>query len=231
MVLLNAEKKKNENTRQYIYRVLKENIMNLNLAPGEMIGEIELGKVLNVSRTPVREAIVKLSEEKLLNVFPQKGSFVSRINLTLVEEAIFLREMCEEKLLEMACRDEHKEDLIEKLEKNIEFQKVVINFKENLHEFFILDNEFHSLIFDHYNKKNIWKSIKRLSTHYDRLRLLDALEKTNLEKTLKQHIEILNIIREGDSKSIDMLLTKHLLNFKDVIEKFMMKYPTYFCEK
>ena len=74
MKLLNPEKNKTENNRQYIYRVLKDNIMNLNLKPGENVSEIEISELLNVSRTPVREAFVRLSEEKLLNVFPQKGS-------------------------------------------------------------------------------------------------------------------------------------------------------------
>ena len=57
--------------------------------PGECISEVELGNQLNVSRTPVREAIVRLSEEKLIDVFPQKGSFVSKIDLNLVDEAVF----------------------------------------------------------------------------------------------------------------------------------------------
>ena len=97
MNLVNISKHKNENNRAYTYRVLKENIMRLNLKPGESISEIELSEALDVSRTPVREAIVKLSEEKLVDVFPQRGSFVSKINLNLVEEAVFLRELCEKK--------------------------------------------------------------------------------------------------------------------------------------
>lgn len=77
-------------------------------------------------------------------------------------------------------------------------------------------------------KKNVWKAIKRLSTHYDRLRLIDALEKTNVENTLKQHIDIIKLISEKDIKKIDSLVTKHLLNFKNVINEYMEKYPEYF---
>lgn len=229
MNLENTEKKFKENTRQYIYRVLKENIMNLNLKPGEAIGEIELSKVLNVSRTPLREAIVQLIEEKLLEVFPQKGSFVSKINLNMVEEAIFVRETCENRILELACEDEEKEELIKKLEKNIEYQKVILNFDGDLHEFFMLDNEFHYILFEHFNKKNSWEAIKRLSTHYDRLRLLDALEKINLELTLSQHKEIVDVIKKGDKSKIYNLIDKHLLNYKDVIRKYEDKYPEYFA--
>ncbi|MCQ8212139.1 GntR family transcriptional regulator [Cetobacterium somerae] len=231
MRLQGVSKNSKENTRQYIYRVLRENIMNLNLKPGESIGEIELSKMLNVSRTPLREAIVQLVEEKLLEVFPQRGSFVSKINLNLVEEAIFVRETCEERILKMACQDENIDELVMKLEKNIEYQKIILNFDGDLHEFFTLDNEFHYILFDHYNKKNSWKAIKRLSTHYDRLRLLDALEKTNIEATLNQHIKIVDSIKNVNNENIGNLIEKHLLNYKDVIKKYEAKYPEYFCNK
>lgn len=228
MNLVNINKYKNENNRAYTYRVLKENIMRLNLKPGESISEVELSEALNVSRTPVREAIVKLSEEKLVDVFPQKGSFISKINLNLVEEAVFLREICEKKILEIACNDPTSDALINDLEKNIEYQKIVINFNRDLHEFFDLDNYFHTLIFDYYNKKNVWKVIQRLATHYDRLRLIDALEKINLENTVKQHLEIVELIREKKTRKVNSLVNKHLFNFKEVINKFMEKYPEYF---
>lgn len=153
MKLLNTEKNKTENNRQYIYRVLKDNIMNLNLKPGETVSEIELSELLNVSRTPVREAFVRLSEEKLLNVFPQKGSVVSKIDLNLVEEAVFLRKLCEKEMLEIACKDIQSKSLIKTLEKNIEYQKIIIKFKEDLHKFFELDNQFHTILFENYNKK------------------------------------------------------------------------------
>ncbi len=139
-------------------------------------------------------------------------------------------------------KDPVSDSLITELEKNIEYQKIVVNFNRDLHEFFDLDNYFHTLIFDYYNKKNVWKVIQRLATHYDRLRLIDALERINLENTIKQHIElidalerinlentikqhieIVNLIKEKNSRKINSLVNKHLFNFKEVINKFMEK--------
>lgn len=228
MNLKNFDRKKTENNKQYIYRILKENIMNLTLIPGETVSEIEISEALNVSRTPVREAMVRLSEEKLINVFPQKGSVVSKINLNLVEEAVFLRKLCEEQLFRMACEDKNSEELIKALEKNVEYQKIAVEFEDNLHEFFRLDNQFHALIFEYYNKINVWKSIKRLCTHYDRLRLLDALEKMNLHEILHQHMEFVEILKKGDCKKIDALIGAHLCNYKEVIEIFIKRHPSYF---
>lgn len=230
MKLYNANKKKNENNRQYIYRVIKENIMTLNLKPGECISEIDLANLLNVSRTPIREAIVRLSEEKLIDVFPQKGSFISKIDLGLVDEAVFLRLLCEKKLFELLCIEKNTDTLIKELEKNLAYQKLTIEFDEDLHKFFDLDNQFHSLIFDYFNKKNIWKSIKRLSTHYDRLRLIDALEKPNAIQTLKQHELILKLIKEKNENELYKLISEHLSKFKSIIDLYLKKFPEYFVK-
>ena len=228
MLLENTTKKKNENNREFIYRVIKENIMTLNLKPGECISEVELGNQLNVSRTPVREAIVRLSEEKLIDVFPQKGSFVSKIDLNLVDEAVFLRALCEKEILKLACSDKNSKELIRELEKNLAYQKIIIDFEEDLHKFFDLDNEFHALIFYYYNKKNVWKSVKRLATHYDRLRLIDALEKFSATKTYEQHHDIIDIIKNKTTENIDNLISEHLSTFKHVINNYLDKYPEYF---
>ena len=74
-----------ENIKEFIYRTLKYNIMTLFLKPGEKISESELQNFFNTSKSPIREALVKLKEEKLIEAIPQKGTFISKINLKLVE--------------------------------------------------------------------------------------------------------------------------------------------------
>lgn len=228
MVLENISKKKSENNKDFIYRVIRENIMTLNLKPGESINEVELGSQLNVSRTPIREALVKLSFEKLIDIFPQKGSFISKIDLSLIDEIIFLRELCEKEILKIACFDKNSSQLVKELEKNLAYQKIILDFDEDLHKLFDLDNQFHSLIFDYYNKKNIWKIIKKLAIHYDRLRLLDSLNKSCTLKIYEQHKKIIEIIENKSIEKIDFLISEHLLNFKYDIHNYLNKYPEYF---
>src|SRR5471030_2430341 len=81
-----------DSTSRRIYNLLRQEIINLNLAPGLNISEKDISEKFKVSRTPVREAFVRLSKEGLLNIYPQKGSFVSLIDLSSVEEARFMRE-------------------------------------------------------------------------------------------------------------------------------------------
>ena len=131
MRFIGVKKEKGENNKQFTYRILKENIMKLSLKPGEEISEVEISEALNVSRTPVREAIVKLKEEKLINVFPQKGSLVSRMNLNLIEEAAFLREICDKEILKLVCEEKDKENLLKELKKNLEYQRIAVEYEEN----------------------------------------------------------------------------------------------------
>lgn len=225
-----TNKSKGENSKQYTYRVLKDNIMNLSLEPGATISEIEISQALNVSRTPVREAIVKLKEEKLINVFPQKGSIVSKMNLKLIEEAAFLREICDKEMLKIVCSRKNKDFLIKELRKNLEYQKIIVDYEEDSYEFFRLDNKFHEIIYEFCNKLNIWKAIKRLSTHYDRLRLFDVFEKMNLKEILAQHEKIIEILERGKFEYIDEIVMEHLFNFKEVLGIFIEKCPDYFEE-
>ena len=92
-----------ENNKDYAYRVIKEGIMYLELQPGQAISEIELAEALNLSRTPIREVMAKLREENLVEVLPQVGTYVSKINSQLVEEASFMRFTLEKEVLKLAC--------------------------------------------------------------------------------------------------------------------------------
>ena len=85
------EKKEKENGKDYAYRVLKDNIMTLNLKPGELLSEADLSEKLGISRTPIREVLMRLKNEHLIEVKPQTGTYISLIDANLIEEAMFMR--------------------------------------------------------------------------------------------------------------------------------------------
>ena len=216
-----------ENNSQYAYRVLKDNIMNLTLSPGQVINENELVDILKISRTPIREAIFKLKDEALIDVYPQKASFVSLIDLNRVEEAFFLRKIVETEVLKLCC-ESCETEYLKKLEKNIYLQEIVVNIEEDKSAFFSLDNEFHTIIYDSVSKSRVWTTIKTFSTHYDRLRYLDIIEKINLINLLNQHKEIVKIIKEKDISRVESILLSHLTNFRGELPSFMEKYGNFF---
>ena len=85
------EKEPHETVREYAYRVLYQNIMTLKLPPGTAMSEQELSGILKVSRTPVREAFIRLAQSGLLEVLPQRGTFVSKIHTEQLAEFRFFR--------------------------------------------------------------------------------------------------------------------------------------------
>ena len=123
--------------RDQIYQMLKEEIMKFRLIPGELISEKEISERYEVSRTPVREAFLQLSREGLLEVYPQKGTRVSLIDLDLVEEARFMRENLEKAVAELACEG-FPEEAMFKLEQNVKMQELSIAQK-NYESLFELD--------------------------------------------------------------------------------------------
>src|SRR5690625_4378501 len=138
--MLNRNKHKNS-TRDFVYEALSEAIVSLELPPGSTISEKEISEKMEVSRTPVREAFLRLTEDELLTVLPQRGSYISLIDLDHVEDARFLREQAEAGIIRLAC-ESFSEAYIVKLEKNVKYQKFARD-NDDENELFILDKEFH----------------------------------------------------------------------------------------
>ena len=206
--LILYEKKEKESRKEYAYRILKENIMSLELKPGELLSEVELSEKLNISRTPIREVLMRLKNEHLIEVKPQSGTYVSLIDLDLIEEAIFMRFALEEKVLKEACNN-FTEDKIIELEKNLFAQNIIASMDGGEHEFHKLDTSFHETLFLGVKKKAIWESILKISTHYNRMRLLSQ-KKDSKELVVKQHEEILNIIKNKEKDKVENVINYHM---------------------
>jgi len=83
------EKHENENARQYVYRILKDEIMSWTLTPGEVLNDLHISTRLGVSRTPVREALFALKEDHLVSVYARNKTVVSLIDWQLITEGKF----------------------------------------------------------------------------------------------------------------------------------------------
>ncbi len=100
-----------ETGRSYAYRIIRENIISTELAPGSLVSEKELAGQLNLSRTPVREALIDLAQVGIVEVFPQRGSRISFINWEMVEESQFMRSALERAVCQRLCTMEEQPDL------------------------------------------------------------------------------------------------------------------------
>ncbi|WP_462422148.1 GntR family transcriptional regulator [Salinicoccus sp. Marseille-QA3877] len=215
-----------KSTRGFVYDTLLEAIVSLELPPGTTISETEISEELEVSRTPVREAFLKLSEEELLTVLPQRGSYISLIDLDHVEDARFLREQAEAGIIRLACQS-FSNTYIQKLEKNLKYQKFAQeNDDEN--ELFALDKEFHRLLAEGSGKLRVWEVIQKNETDSNRLRRLSLTMKLNWDVLVDQHEEMIEAIKKKEADNAEKIIRKHLELLIYDQKALKESYPDYF---
>lgn len=211
---------------EYVYEIIKKNIINLNMPPGTRVSEKEISYLLNVSRTPVREAFIKLSREGLIYVVPQRGSYISHIDLNAVEDARFIRECIEKAVMEIATEN-FPIKLLNELERNIDLQRQLL-VQKKFFEFLMMDEEFHKTIFVGCNKASIWSYIEQINSQYNRIRMLTFIADINWSNVLEQHVEILNCIKNQDRELGQEVISNHLKKLIIEQEELKKRYPDYF---
>lgn len=220
------ERLPHESSREYAYRLLRTNILNLTIAPGATISENDVAEIVAVSRTPVREAFIKLSQEALLSIQPQRGTYVSLIDPAHVEEARFLRATVETEVIKLACRSFPAEMLIS-LQSCIQLQE--LSAAENAPaKFFDYDEALHRTLFAGCGKERIWSVIKQMNTHYNRVRILNLLSGYNLPRIIEEHRCIIRAIRDRDVAAGERAADLHLSKIHIDIKQLQREFPEYF---
>ncbi|QYR20909.1 GntR family transcriptional regulator [Paenibacillus sp. sptzw28] len=213
-------------TRDNVYQTLRDQILLFELPPGASISEKEISQRFNVSRTPVRESFVRLAQEGLLEVYPQRGTFVSLIDLELVEEARFMREQLERAVIRLACAGFPDERLAE-LGSNLSLQKACIE-NQDYRTMFELDEAFHRTIFEGCRKNNTWAVIGQINVHLNRSRMLRLAADHHWDHLYEQHFQMAEAIRNKDEERAERLMKDHLsLTIADQA-LLKEKFPTYF---
>ena len=226
MNLAYSEKFDSLNMKNYVYKVLKENIMQLKLKPGTNLRKEDIAKELKVSRTPIREAFVKLSEDGLIDVYPQRGTSVTFIDLRKVEEAKFMREHLEKAVVTLGCEVLSKDDLFE-LRANINKQEMGLKDLSYM-KLFKLDTNFHKLIFQGCDKSTIWSSMQQVSTHLNRFRMLSLAADFNREEVIADHKKIYTALKERDKEKAEQIMKNHIERIQIDEKKLKSDYPNYF---
>ena len=215
-----------ESSREFVYRYLKSSIMAFSLPPGTPLSEKDIAAMLGVSRTPVREAFIQLSQENLLDIMPQKGTYVSLIDLDSVAESKFLRETMEEAVMKEACR-EFPAPMLFELQSNVTLQELCLSEK-NYIRFFELDGVLHRAIFIGCRKGRIWNMMQLMHGHYNRVRRLNIAGCYDVQTVLKQHQEMVQAIREKNPSRGVKVINRHLNKVNVDIEDLLHDYGHYF---
>lgn len=220
------EKHPLENARSYALRVLLDNIINLELTPGSAVSEKELSLQMNLSRTPVREALIELSKLKLVEILPQRGSYITKIDYNQIEETRFMRMVLESAVVELACAQGMEKQYLEGMEENLVQQRVHIMSTDNA-LLLKLDNDFHRILFQSVNKMGIYEVIRQQMVHADRLRSL-TIKLIQNEIVTNDHENIFYALKRRDGELAKMVMTRHLTRYEDEKSEVYRNYPDYF---
>ena len=223
--LIVLPREKHENGRAYAFRTIRENILKLNLEPGSDISENELAAALSLSRTPVREALIELMRMDLIEVYPQRGSCVTRIDSRHIEEARFLRNLLEKAVVEIVCAAASPEN-VTALEENVDLYGYYTE-KGKTEKLLELDNAFHSLLFAIADKSQLYCMMRNFSIHYDRLRQISLMADKE-DNVLSDHRSIVEAIKAGDAALACSIMETHLNRYQINLSDMMAKYPQYF---
>ncbi len=213
-----------ETARDYIKRVLLYNIVNVHLIPGEQIQETEICSQLNVSRTPVREALLELEQIKIINIYPQRGTYVSLIDSAMVEDVRYLRYVLESDLAAIACDLVTQED-IDALYENIQLQKLYNG--HNPDKLMQLDDAFHTRIYEICGKEFLHRMVSRIAAHFDRTRKLSYMVKPPL-LIIEDHEKLVKAFKHGDKKLAREISQEHLSRSIEDEPILKAAYPEYY---
>lgn len=209
-----------------VHRVLRDAIVSLRLEPGQALSENEVAVQLGVSRTPAREAFIKLADEGLLDVFPQLGTRVARINLNAVREGQFIREVLEVAAIRSAAAQPNLES-IERLEANLAEQRIAIE-RLDLDWFHRLDEELHRTVFEMSGHPAAWSVVLIAKTHLDRARRLSLPRKSALHLATDQHARIVDALKLGDEQAAADAAQVHARAILDLVPELARQFPHYF---
>jgi len=209
-----------------VYAVIKKNILQWKLTPGQRLSEKEISEYLEVSRTPVRESFIRLNSESLLEILPQRGSFISKIDLSDVEEGLFIRRSLEISVASLAV-EVLKEDSIRALKENL-YNLNTANINRDPVEFHMYDEEFHKSIFLACGKEKTWNVMQGANTQYNRLRMLTLIDIDKFDSIHIEHENIVKAISSGNAADVIKAVNEHLEHLYIEEEVLKKKYPDYF---
>jgi DNA-binding GntR family transcriptional regulator len=209
-----------------IYAELRAELVSLKRLPGEALLESEVAIAYGVSRTPVREAILRLAGEGLLEIFPQSGTFVSRIPLAALPEAIIIRKALEETTAKLAAERAARSQVLA-LQALIERQGEA-SLAGDQDAFHRADEAFHEALADAAGFPGIWKLAQQVKVHVDRYRRLTLPQLGRMARAKAEHVAIAEAIEAHDGARAASAMAVHLDGLLTDIPDISRLNPDYF---
>lgn len=208
-----------------LHQHLRSQIISCELPPGQRISESDIATTYAVSRQPVREAFIKLSEERLVSILPQRGTFIRRISVAAALTARFVREAVEVDLVRRAAIRATPED-VAALHAQIERQRAAAENGDPA-EFMHLDEAFHHMLATLADAPAVSEYLDGLNVPMNRIRNISARQ-FSPEKLIAQHADIVAAIEQDGAQAAEDAMRTHLQQLIRDLPRIVEAYPDYF---
>lgn len=209
-----------------VYRDLRNAIISMALVPGTPILEKEITERYGISRTPVREAVLRLAEDRLIDVVPKSGTFVARIPLSVLREAIVARRALEAVTVR-AATEKASESQIMEMRAIIQRQRETAEAGEEA-AFHQADDDFHAAIATAGRLPGIWGMIQQIRIQVERYRRLTLPQPGRMLTVVGEHTAVLDAIARHDADGAVECMVLHLNKLRLDIAVFRDLWPDYF---
>jgi len=214
--------------RDRVYDALREAIVSAELEPGRRLSENELADLLGVSRTPVREALVRLRDDRLVAIVPQLGTFVTLIGSDAVADAHFVREALECNAIRIAAQLAQPADLVG-LQANLAEQERAVQTGD-AEAFDRLDEALHRAICDLSGREVAWRISQRARGQLDRVRRLSLPAPGYRQQMVDEHHQVVAAIADNDAERAERALRHHLRMVLSHLPDIQRAHPEFFEE-
>jgi GntR family transcriptional regulator, rspAB operon transcriptional repressor len=209
-----------------IYEELREEIVSMRLPPRTALQESQLTDKFGVSRTPVREALIRLVKEGLVEVYPQSGTFVAPVPLDKIPEALVIRQALERATVERAAEAIDAAGRVG-LEHILERQKICAS-KDDFQAFHEADEAFHEAIAMIAGLPGVWTLLRQVKVHMDRYRRLTLPVPGRMERVIKEHRKIFAALKAQQPENARLAMAQHLDAILPRPDVLRAQHPNYF---
>lgn len=210
-----------------VHAWLRQGILEVSLVPGTALAEADIAARFGTSRTPVREALLRLADEGLVDIRPQRGTYVSRMNPQRMEEALFVREAVEGALLRtLAARADHV-DVARALGAIVDRHDDAVA-QHDVARTLDGDAAFHHALVELAGMPGLWDVIGKARDLHHRMRALVVPEAANARTALSDHRGIVRAIRSGRGDLAQARMAVHLGRNRALVRELIARFPRYF---
>lgn len=209
-----------------IYGLLRQAIVTAKLVPGQSLSEKDMAERLGVSRQPVREAFIKLADAGLVEIRPQRGTFVMKISARSVENSRFVREAIEVAILDEAVGRLSPQFLA--LQRDVIARQRQAAENADFEAFFALDEAFHRGFTEAVGRGHAWKIIEGDKAQWDRVRFLTLPKASPMQHLASQHETILDAVEQGRLDDAKAAMRVHLREALKTLDVVVAEYPELF---